>query len=169
MSKATSRSTIARQLLPMFIERYPNTFAMLEARRQPLKVGIRDELAAVFPDLTPRMIGVALYWYANAFPYRAKLVEGAPRFGLDGQPAGTVTASEAADAAKWIETVFASIKAKRIQRAQARNPKPASNGAAQRQTPPTAKPTRQQWTTMRDALAGLKAAAQSRKQLPTGR
>ena len=50
------------------------------------------------PDLKPSHIGVALHRYTQVILYMAKLIEGTPRVGLDGEVDGAVSASEANDA-----------------------------------------------------------------------
>jgi ProP effector len=70
-------------------ERWPKCFAVDEKRRRPLKVGIADEVHALLPDID---LSTALALYARSTSYMKALVADAVRIGLDGEPAGTVSA-----------------------------------------------------------------------------
>jgi ProP effector len=70
-------------------ERWPKCFAVDEKRRQPLKVGIAEEARALLPDID---VSTALALYTRSTSYMKALVAGAVRIGLNGEPAGTVTA-----------------------------------------------------------------------------
>jgi ProP effector len=70
-------------------ERWPKCFAVDEKRRRPLKIGIAEEVRALLPDID---VSAALAYYAHNPSYLKALVSGAVRIGLDGEPAGTVTA-----------------------------------------------------------------------------
>jgi ProP effector len=63
----------------------------------PLKVGVHLDIAMAAPELAvPRgLLREALRLYTSRDPYLAGLVKGAARFGLDGEPCGTVTAEQA--------------------------------------------------------------------------
>ena len=66
---------------------------MNETRRRPLKVGIAEEVRALLPDVD---VSAVLAYYAYNASYMKALVAGAIRIGLDGEPAGTVTADQEA-------------------------------------------------------------------------
>ena len=64
----------------------------------PLKIGIHRDIRAKALDMgiPNRMIYFAIARYRAEWRYRAGHVEGAVRVDLDGKPAGTVTAEQAA-------------------------------------------------------------------------
>jgi ProP effector len=76
-----------RKAIEMLAERFPKW------RRKPSKVGIRNDLQAtgVLPEEDLR---AALRFYCSNSVYRSRLVTGAARIDLDGNPAGTVTAEQ---------------------------------------------------------------------------
>jgi ProP effector len=85
------------EILDLLCERFPKTFARNPAERQPLKRGIDRDLVArlggtVSRSALKRVLGI----YTADHGYRAKLIEGAARIDLNGNPAGAVTAGEAA-------------------------------------------------------------------------
>jgi ProP effector len=77
--------------------RWPMCFALAEDLRMPLKVGIFHDLKAALGDaITQERLSRALACYCAAPSYQRRLMkDGAPRIDLDGQRAGTVTATEA--------------------------------------------------------------------------
>jgi ProP effector len=85
------------QILELLCERFPKTFARDPAERPPLKRGIDRELVARLDGASSRTaLKRVLGGYTACPGYRARLIEGAARIDLDGNPAGVVTASEAA-------------------------------------------------------------------------
>lgn len=130
---------------------FPKAFFLPERKRLPLKTGIRDDVAAAgFSAATPAELAAALRVYTHKVDYLDRLRPGAVRIGLDGEPAGVVTADEAAHAAEQ----FAALLQKRARRAQAKNgqPVPVNSGVA----PDPARPARL-------SLKDLRASAQLRK------
>jgi len=88
----------------MLAEQFPEVFAMRSKDRQPLAIGIHDELLKVDTGLSANQLRHALASYCTSIGYLGQVQEGAARIGLDGQPAGVVTAAEAEDAAKRLAT-----------------------------------------------------------------
>ena len=85
------------QILDLLCARFPGTFAHDPAERRLLKRGIDRELVARLDGTVSRSgIKRVLGIYTSCLEYRATLIEGAARIDLDGNPAGAVTASEAA-------------------------------------------------------------------------
>jgi len=74
-------------------ERWPKCFAANEKQRRPLKVGIAEEVRAAGLHVD---VSAALAFYAHNASYMKALVAGAVRIGLDGEPAGEVTAEQEA-------------------------------------------------------------------------
>ena len=84
------------QILELLCERFPRTFARNPAEQQPLKRGIdRDLVARLDGTVSRSALKRVLGDYTACPEYRAKLIEGAARIDLDGNPAGAVTAGEA--------------------------------------------------------------------------
>ena len=85
------------QILELLCERFPRIFARDPAERPPLKRGIDRDLVARLDGLSSRTaLKRVLGGYTACPEYRAKLIEGTVRIDLDGDPAGAVTAGEAA-------------------------------------------------------------------------
>jgi ProP effector len=126
--------------IALLAEAFPKAFSIFEQRRRPLKIGIRgDLLARLGGTLTEIELRQVLRAYTANGAYRRRLLAGAPRIDLDGNPVGTVSAEEAADALAKIAAKTAKVAARK-QSAQPEQPK------------------------KRDGLAQLRAAAQRRKE-----
>ena len=96
MPIAQNRSHSAA-VLELLCAQFPRCFFHDEARRQPLKVGIHNDVLLPLADaVTPSELARALQIYVNNRIYQSRLRPGATRIDLNGEPAGTVTAGEAA-------------------------------------------------------------------------
>ena len=98
-----TRSAIQRKTRTARIElrrRWPQVFAGPKAPKRPLAIGIRQAILSAAPDLDRADVWLALDDYTAGPTYLRACVAGAARIGLDGEPDGVVTASEAAFAAK---------------------------------------------------------------------
>ncbi|HEY1244031.1 MAG TPA: ProQ/FinO family protein [Hyphomicrobiaceae bacterium] len=85
---------------------WPKAFSVEFAGRKPFKVGISKDIAAATEGaITPEELETAMSLYCNGKPYLKKLKEDAERVDLDGHPAGTVTADQAANARRRIERI----------------------------------------------------------------
>jgi ProP effector len=80
----------ATAIIAILAERYPHAFAVYEARRRPLKIGIYDDIEG----FDGRDLALALMIYKNSFGYLTQMRAGVDRIGLDGRPAGSVTEEE---------------------------------------------------------------------------
>jgi sRNA-binding protein len=101
---------------------FPACFAVYEARRKPLKRGIRDDLIAVMVasggnTITEKELGAALGYYCQAKGYLRELKAGRSRIDLDGNPDGVVTAAEQ----KYAEFLLVFQQKKQEQRAKRLN------------------------------------------------
>lgn len=123
-------------IITQLAERWPKCFSVYEGRRRPIKVGIRADIL----DTVEQWPGLsaALGSYVHNQAYLQTLVAGAERIDLAGEPAGVVTAAEAAVAAEELAA-----------RAMRRKAVPT--------TPAPAAPAG------RISLADLKASARARK------
>lgn len=94
---AAPPSAAVARVIAVLAERWPHCFAIFEQRRRPLKVGIHiDILAALDGAVTTAELSRALWVYVHNGVYRSRLIAGAVRIGLDGEPAGVVTEKQAA-------------------------------------------------------------------------
>jgi ProP effector len=102
--RTNRRSGIVAQattIIGALAERWPACFAVYERRRQPLKVGIHDDILAAATDaVTANRIRIALRRYCGSAGYLFALRQGAARIDLTGTTVGAVTADEAAKARK---------------------------------------------------------------------
>src|SRR5262245_42695707 len=97
-------------IVEFLASQWPACFTADPRERRPLKVGIHADLVtAAGGALSWREISGALRWYVHAGGYLYRMRAGAERIGLDGKPAGSVTAEEAEDAR-------AKLKARRAKR-----------------------------------------------------
>jgi ProP effector len=82
-------------VLELLAATWPACFSIWEKRRQPLKIGIHlDILAALDGAVTPAELSRALRFYVANNVYRSRLVAGAARVDLNGEPAGEVTVQQ---------------------------------------------------------------------------
>jgi hypothetical protein len=86
----------ARAVQATLAATWPALFARGQLRR-PLAIGIHHAILAALPELDPQAVAMALKWHCNNGSYIAAILEpGAPRFDLDGNEAGEVTADQVA-------------------------------------------------------------------------
>ncbi len=119
---------------------YPKTFFLEQRDRRPLKLHIDREIKAA-TDLSWHRLRIALAWYTRGFGYLSNSIEDAARIDLTGEPAGTVTADQAAHAREQL-----------AQYSKAKTKHPPTQAAAPAPAP-------------RSSLADLRAAAKARQQL----
>ena len=88
-------------------ERWPETFRVI-GQRQPLKIGIfEDIVVAVAGVIKSSEIHSALAFYTGHILYLRALKDGTQRIDLQGNPAGSVTADEAAHARERLKCIEA--------------------------------------------------------------
>ena len=138
-------------------ELYPNCFRQ---PGQPLKIGIHNDIIARHPELQPGLIASALRTYTRSVGYLEMLKAGATRIDLEGNPVGTVTTADEADAKRKIAKAARRAAAKAIEDCKGKSATvadlPFSPVAATPQPIAPAGPPRL-------GLAGLKAAAKARR------
>jgi ProP effector len=104
--KPTLKATYAT--IELLAATWPHCFALKFENRKPLKIGIRvDAAAATKGAITPEELAAAFALYTRQAGYVRALKEGAVRVDLDGNPAGVVTAIEAAHAQRILERIRA--------------------------------------------------------------
>lgn len=91
-----SKTAAIDAILERLIADFPKCFTLENPR--PLKIGIRGELRARYPDISYRNMSAALFHYAKRKAYLRALAEGRERIDLDGNDAGTPTTEERAAA-----------------------------------------------------------------------
>lgn len=87
---------LAHETRAELARRFPHCIVAGRASaKRPLKHGIADELLRACPDIDPSRIKIAIAMYCDGRRYNEAMLPGVDRVGLDGAPAGRVTASEA--------------------------------------------------------------------------
>jgi ProP effector len=147
--------------IDLLAELYPHCFC--STNRRPLKIGVCEEVISQHPEMSRHRIKRLLKTYTQCSEYWSTLTAGAPRIDMEGNVAGEVTATDEADAKRKIAKAAARAAAKAIEdrNAEGQPPaKPVAERAGQQNPIPEAK---SQAGPPRLGLAGLKAAAQSRR------
>jgi ProP effector len=94
MTKAARRARIDA-VITLLCENFPQTFSRRGQHPRPLKVGVyADALATLGGAIQPRDLRSALRAYTSRAGYLRALTAGAPRIGIEGEPAGAVTPDE---------------------------------------------------------------------------
>jgi len=91
------RERQARQeLLEVLCSRWPRAFPRDEGQVRPLAIGIRQDLAFHLPEQPPGRIGfvIGMFQCLMGPAYLRAVVQGGPRYDLDGHPRGEVTPKE---------------------------------------------------------------------------
>jgi len=148
--------------IPQLAELYPSCFRQ---PRQPLKIGIHNDIVARHPELRPSLIARALETYTRSLGYLETLTAGAARIDLEGNPVGTVTAADQEDAKRKIAKAAKRAAAEAIHGKEAGQPAatPVEERARQQNPIPEAKSRQPAPAEPPLGLAGLKAAAQARR------
>lgn len=90
---------IAHATRAILVERFPLCFVRSGGVKKPLKIGIKQDLRREARDLKPFALHCVLTDYTRGPHYLMCLVTGAPRFDLQGNEAGIVSANDTAFAA----------------------------------------------------------------------
>lgn len=85
-----------RALYRIIMEQWPGAFPARPDEVRPLAIGIHELLEKKFPDRTPDQVrrAIAQWRYPRLGAYLRVVSRGGPRFDLDGNPSGEVSASE---------------------------------------------------------------------------
>jgi ProP effector len=102
------------ELLAIFRQRWPLVFPEDIRQVKPLARSIHQVIIEQLPDIKPWRIrgAIALFQRIGRGAYWRALVKGGPRYDLDGQPNGEVTAAEQEKARQDLEALAARRKAK---------------------------------------------------------
>jgi ProP effector len=113
----------SHDLIDVLADLWPQCFVVYERRRRPLKLGIHHDIeAAGAGAITAAEISAALRLYCSNIAYPRACHEDADRIDLSGNPAGTVSASEAANCAASLQAQ----QAKRAAKTNGANPNRAA-------------------------------------------
>ena len=114
---------------------FPLAFPVNPAPKVPLKEGIfKDaEQHLELLGLTPEQLKLGISTWCRGSRYWASMVENAPRLDLNGQPAGTVTASQAMYAKQQASRQRSQDRRNR-EKAKARAAAPAADSAVEQAT-----------------------------------
>ena len=80
---------------------------------QPLAIGIHKALMERIPDLDKAQVRIAMQLHTRTTRYLKALVDGAPRFDLDGHASGAVAAEQHAQAADTLRDRFRKVAERR--------------------------------------------------------
>src|SRR5262249_19680472 len=100
------------EAIAQFAGLHPNCFRQPS---QPLKIGIHNDIIARHPELQPGLVASALRMYTRSVGYLETLKAGTARIDLEGNPVGTVTAADEADAKRKIAKAARRAAAKAIE------------------------------------------------------
>lgn len=140
-------------------EAFPQAFFIYEARRRPLKVGIRDDiLAALDGAMDARELAIVLRFYSSNRGYLRACRAGAPRIDLEGNPAGAVTAEEATHAVERLQA-RAAKQARKAMAAPSPKPEPEPEPVPTPSPAQPGPPKRLGLRDLRQAAAQRKAAS----------
>lgn len=102
-----------RALYRIIMEQWPTVFPARPDEVRPLAVGIHELLEKRFPDRSPEQVrrAIAQWRYPRLGAYLRVVAHGGPRYDLDGNPCGEVTASEQENARQRLKEWRARRKA----------------------------------------------------------
>jgi ProP effector len=144
----------------LLVEKFPKAFFMLDVRRQPLAIGIHDQIIAT-GAIEPDQLKLALASYCRSEGYLRALARGGARINCEGEPAGVVTEEQSSSAAKGLAARLARKKAReaeaRMACSSSETPAPSSTGPVHGSPAPMSERPK------RLGLADLRQLAQARK------
>jgi sRNA-binding protein len=118
--KNQQRNRRAREeWLPALCLKYPKAFFEDPRERQPLKVGIhQDILAEESNTLAAYQLTSAMRWYTGAYGYQLSLKEGTMRVDLAGEDTVAVNAADAVASSEKVKLIKARMNEAREVKAQ---------------------------------------------------
>jgi ProP effector len=118
------------QIATAMTTRWPQLFRVTPETIRPLAIGIYHDLCAHLPDFPPKLIHHTLsQWMADhRVIYWKAVMQGGPRFDLEGNPKGEVTPEQQASAREQRKAWY-DRRAQRLQQAEGTEPEAAPSGA----------------------------------------
>ena len=95
--------TDAIAVIRTLAERWPNTFFPEAKKREPLKVGIFEDLKAAAPDINRKMLRLALRMYTTSGTYLFACSKGHKRIDLNGNEVEEISEKDKARAREILE------------------------------------------------------------------
>ena len=94
-----------RALYRVIMEQWPTVFPARPNEVRPLAIGIHQLLEKKFPDRSPEQVrrAIAQWRYPRLGAYLRVVARGGPRYDLDGNPCGEVSASEQENARQRLQ------------------------------------------------------------------
>ena len=118
------------QIATAMTTRWPQLFRVTPETIRPLAIGIYHDLCAHLPDFPRKLIHHTLsQWMADhRVIYWQAVIQGGPRFDLEGNPKGEVTPEQQASARQQRKAWY-DRRAERLQQAEGTAPEAAPSGA----------------------------------------
>jgi ProP effector len=128
-SKKEQETHACRELLDVIRQRWPQTFPQDFKQLKPWAIGMRHALIAHLPEHPPRRVGAAIGMYKRFMGpvYFRALLQGGPRYDLEGNPCGEVTPEEQEHAKQDLAAFYEQRK----KRAASSNPHPRRDSSAE--------------------------------------
>lgn len=120
-SKKEREKQARRELLAVLRERWPRAFPRDYHQVRPLAVGIRHDLASYLPEHPPGRISFVIRLFQQRIQpaYFHAVIRGGPRYDLEGNPRGEVTAKEQEQARRDLQAYVGQQKEQAAPRAAA--------------------------------------------------
>jgi len=117
-SKKAQEKQARRELLETLRERWPQTFPRDYRQVRPLAIGIRQDIASHLPEQPLSRIGavIGLFQHLMGPAYYGAVLKGGPRYDLDGNPRGAVTAEDQDRAKSDLQAFYERRKERQKQR-----------------------------------------------------
>jgi ProP effector len=124
MSKSVGKVEIT---IAELVAAFPAAFTLDRTLVRPVKLGIKDDLYGQCA-ISHRRITAALRSYCNSVHYLRASTEGAVRIDLAGEPAGTVTATQARHATEGLAAKIGAKRASKVASATMSTQTPKGTG-----------------------------------------
>jgi ProP effector len=113
-SKKEQEHQARRELLEIFCDRWPQAFPRDYRQLKPLAIGIRQDIASHLPEQPLGRIGFVIGMYQQLMrpAYVRVVLQGGPRYDLEGKPRGEVTSTEKEHAGRDLHAFYERRKKK---------------------------------------------------------
>jgi ProP effector len=119
LSKSAERKQRRSEILDILRTRWPQTFPRDFRQVRPWAIGIAKDVARLLPDYPAMSVkdAISIYRLLATAPYCRALLQGGPRYGLDGTPRGEVTAEDQERAQRDLQAWYERRREKQKRRA----------------------------------------------------